>query len=214
MHPAHASFRSPMKICIAFDRYLDEMFGADNFCGTHNICQKTSASGSHTAAERLRLSHLVCQGQVEKVRSFERFGVQNPPMIRERLNITASNSQMADRRSMTGRRSRKLVLLPQRQLDRIDKTTLFQQRPARRLSELNLKGRRTARLLGTGKLESTEWQSLIDARRIEVRGKMLSYVRYFDDFPLQASEQTSGPTYVLRQVRGQDIRRSDRSRRS
>jgi adenine-specific DNA-methyltransferase len=156
----------------------DEIFGADNFCGLITFV-KTSAQ------EAIRLPS-VCDyllwyaKDIEKVK-FRK--IWSPKSADDPGTAEYNRVEFADgkRRSMTVDEAKNWSLLP-RNCRPYRQDNIVSQRPPGDFP-VEFEGKTYRPITGYWKTGVEGMKKLVDARRIEVRGKMLSYVRYFSDFP-------------------------------
>lgn len=157
---------------------LDEIFGAEHFCGLITFV-KTSAQ------EAIRLPS-VCDyllwyaKDIEKVK-FRK--IWSPKSVDDPGTAEYNRVEFADgrRRSMTAEEADNWSLLPQNSRP-YRQDNIVSQRPPGDFP-VEFEGKTYRPITGYWKTGVEGMKRLVDARRIEVRGKMLSYVRYFNDFP-------------------------------
>jgi adenine-specific DNA-methyltransferase len=157
---------------------LDEILGADNFCGLITFVK--------TSAQEALLLPSVCDyllwyakdKEKVKFRKIWRPKSTDDPGTAEYNRIELADG---DRRSMNAEEVENWSVLPKgSQPYRQD--NIVSQRPPGDFP-VEFEGTTYRPITGYWKTGVDGMAKLIDARRIEVRGRMLSYVRYFDDFP-------------------------------
>ncbi|MBZ5667480.1 MAG: site-specific DNA-methyltransferase, partial [Acidobacteriia bacterium] len=157
---------------------LDEILGADNFCGLVTFVK--------TSAQEALLLPSVCDYLLWYAKDKEKVKfrkIWRPKSTDDPGTAEYNRIELADgnRRSMTGQEVENWSLLPKgSRAYRQD--NIVSQRPPGDFP-VEFEGTTYRPITGYWKSGIDGMAKLIDARRIEVRGKMLSYVRYFEDFP-------------------------------
>jgi adenine-specific DNA-methyltransferase len=157
---------------------LDEILGADNFCGLITFVK--------TSAQEALLLPSVCDyllwyakdKEKVKFRKIWRPKSTDDPGTAEYNRIELADG---DRRSMNGEEVENWPVLPKGSRP-YRQDNIVSQRPPGDFP-VEFEGTTYRPITGYWKTGVDGMAKLIDARRIEVRGRMLSYVRYFDDFP-------------------------------
>ena len=157
---------------------LDEILGADNFCGLITFVK--------TSAQEALLLPSVCDyllwyakdKEKVKFRKIWRPKSTDDPGTAEYNRIELADG---DRRSMNGEEVENWSVLPKGGRP-YRQDNIVSQRPPGDFP-VEFEGTTYRPITGYWKTGVDGMAKLIDARRIEVRGRMLSYVRYFDDFP-------------------------------
>ena len=157
---------------------LDEILGADNFCGLITFVK--------TSAQEALLLPSVCDyllwyakdKEKVKFRKIWRPKSTDDPGTAEYNRIELADG---DRRSMNGEEVENWSVLPKASRP-YRQDNIVSQRPPGDFP-VEFEGTTYRPITGYWKTGVDGMAKLIDARRIEVRGRMLSYVRYFDDFP-------------------------------
>ena len=157
---------------------LDEVFGEKNFCGLVTFVK--------TSAQEALLLPSVCDYLLWYAKSIENVKfrkIWQPKASDEPGTAEYSRIELSDgtRRPMEESEIRDKSLIPHgSKIYRQD--NIVSQRPPGDFP-VEFKGKVYRPITGYWKTGIEGMAKLIAARRIEARGKMLSYVRYFDDFP-------------------------------
>jgi adenine-specific DNA-methyltransferase len=157
---------------------LDEILGAENFCGLVTFVK--------TSAQEALLLPSVCDYLLWYAKDKEKVKfrkIWRPKSTDDPGTAEYNRIELADgnRRSMTGQEVENWSVLPKGSRP-YRQDNIVSQRPPGDFP-IEFEGTTYRPITGYWKSGIDGMAKLIDARRIEVRGKMLSYVRYFEDFP-------------------------------
>jgi adenine-specific DNA-methyltransferase len=157
---------------------LDDIFGAEHFCGLITFV-KTSAQEALLLPS---VSDYILWYAKDKERvKFRKIWTpksDDDPGTAEYSRVELPDGQ---RRNMTAEETENWSLLPKGSRP-YRQDNIVSQRPPGDFP-VEFEGKTFRPITGYWKSGVDGIKKLIDARRIEVRGKMLSYVRYFHDFP-------------------------------
>jgi adenine-specific DNA-methyltransferase len=159
---------------------MEEIFGAEHFCGVVTFAK--------TSAQEALLLPSVCDYLLWYAKNRERVKFRkiwtpkssDDPGTAEYNRLELSDGQ---RRTMTSEEEANWKLLPERSRPYRQDNIVSQRPPGDFPVEFGVKTYRP--ITGYWKSGVEGIKKLISARRIEVRGKMLSYVRYYADFPFK-----------------------------
>lgn len=157
---------------------LDEILGAENFCGLVTFVK--------TSAQEALLLPSVCDYLLWYAKDKEKVKfrkIWRPKSTDDPGTAEYNRIELADgnRRSMTGQEVENWSVLPKGSRP-YRQDNIVSQRPPGDFP-VEFEGTTYRPITGYWKSGIDGMAKLIDARRLEVRGKMLSYVRYFEDFP-------------------------------
>jgi adenine-specific DNA-methyltransferase len=157
---------------------LDEIFGAEHFCGLITFVK--------TSAQEAILLPSVCDYLLWYAKDREKVKfrkIWSPKSTDDPGTAEYNRVEFTDgkRRSMTVEEADNWSLLPQHSRP-YRQDNIVSQRPPGDFP-VEFEGKTYRPITGYWKTGAEGMKKLIDAHRIEVRGKMLSYVRYFNDFP-------------------------------
>jgi adenine-specific DNA-methyltransferase len=157
---------------------LDEILGTDNFCGLVTFVK--------TSAQEALLLPSVCDYLLWYAKDKEKVKfrkIWRPKSTDDPGTAEYNRIELADgsRRSMNGEEVDNWSVLPKGSRP-YRQDNIVSQRPPGDFP-VEFEGTTYRPITGYWKTGVDGMAKLIAARRIEVRGKMLAYVRYFDDFP-------------------------------
>jgi adenine-specific DNA-methyltransferase len=157
---------------------LDDIFEAKNFCGLITFVKTSAQEALLLSSVSDYLLWYAKDKEKVKFRKIWRPKSNDDPGKAEYNRVELSNGE---RRSMTEEEAENWSLLPKDSRP-YRQDNIVSQRPPGDFP-VEFAGKTYRPITGYWKTGIEGFKKLIDANRIEVRGKMLSYVRYFQDFP-------------------------------
>lgn len=157
---------------------LDDIFGAENFCGLITFVKTSAQEALLLPSVSDYLLWYAKDKERVKFRKIWSPKSEDDPGTAEYNRVELPDGR---RRSMTTEETENWLLLPKGSRP-YRQDNIVSQRPPGDFP-VEFEGQIFRPITGYWKSGIEGIKKLIDARRIEVRGKMLSYVRYFHDFP-------------------------------